>query len=216
MDRERYRVSCLAPWCGRSSPAVKSRSQSFADLSKTPLVGTQPRLIVQAPKRRADQHVGPPTQHGGECNGESACGRLRRADLAVNPRRTTVAGREAWPGVANLPAAPDLAVVCTPPVVIPDLISQLGERGTRGGSSSLLWPPICLRWTAGALHCDHGAGSILPSASAPGASEISSASSAKSWASIAACMTSLHGNARPLRATLGIPGARRAPSAPAQ
>jgi acetyltransferase len=49
----------------------------------------------------------------------------------VNLRHATVAGRHAYPSVAELPEAPDLAVICTPAVTVPDLISQLGVRGTR-------------------------------------------------------------------------------------
>ena len=33
--------------------------------------------------------------------------------------------------VPSLPLTPDLAVICTPPATIPDMIGQLGERGTR-------------------------------------------------------------------------------------
>lgn len=37
------------------------------------------------------------------------------------------AGRE----VASLPAAPDLAVICTPAHTVPELVSELGRKGTR-------------------------------------------------------------------------------------
>ena len=49
----------------------------------------------------------------------------------VNPKYSTVAGRAAYARVADLPSAPDLAVICTPPATVPGLISELGERGTR-------------------------------------------------------------------------------------
>ena len=49
----------------------------------------------------------------------------------VNLRHATVAGREAYPEVAALPAAPDLAVICTPAASVPGLIAALGARGTR-------------------------------------------------------------------------------------
>ena len=49
----------------------------------------------------------------------------------VNLRHATVAQREAYRTVENLPAAPDLAVICTPAPSIPGLISALGCRGTR-------------------------------------------------------------------------------------
>ena len=49
----------------------------------------------------------------------------------VNLRHATVAGREAYRTVESLPAAPDLAVICTPAPAVPDLIAALGARGTR-------------------------------------------------------------------------------------
>jgi acetyltransferase len=49
----------------------------------------------------------------------------------VNPKYPSVAGRRTWPDVARLPATPDLAVICTPPAVVPEVIDALGRRGTR-------------------------------------------------------------------------------------
>ncbi|GAB2874865.1 bifunctional acetate--CoA ligase family protein/GNAT family N-acetyltransferase [Pseudoduganella ginsengisoli] len=49
----------------------------------------------------------------------------------VNPKHQTVGGRRCYHAVAALPEAPDLALICTSPTTVPDLISQLGERGTR-------------------------------------------------------------------------------------
>ncbi len=49
----------------------------------------------------------------------------------VNPKRATVQGLRAWPDMASLPQAPDLAVICTPAAAVVDLIGALGERGTR-------------------------------------------------------------------------------------
>lgn len=49
----------------------------------------------------------------------------------VNPKHSVVAGRLAYRSVADLPAVPELAVICTPPAAVPKLIAELGERGTR-------------------------------------------------------------------------------------
>ena len=49
----------------------------------------------------------------------------------VNVRHPTIAGRPAYRSIAELPEAPDLAVVCTPAPGVPALISELGIRGTR-------------------------------------------------------------------------------------
>lgn len=51
--------------------------------------------------------------------------------MPVNPRHQSVCGVLAYPSIAALPVVPDLAVICTPPAVIPGLIDELGRRGTR-------------------------------------------------------------------------------------
>ena len=50
---------------------------------------------------------------------------------AVNPKYDEVGGRTCFRSVNELPRAPDLAVIVTPPATVPGLISQLGEKGTR-------------------------------------------------------------------------------------
>lgn len=49
----------------------------------------------------------------------------------VNPKYEAIAGVYAYPDIRSLPKAPDLAVICTPPEPIPDIIKELGELGTR-------------------------------------------------------------------------------------
>jgi acetyltransferase len=49
----------------------------------------------------------------------------------VNPRHGDVAGLRCYPSIAELPEAPDLAVIATPPATIPGLIGELGRKGTR-------------------------------------------------------------------------------------
>ena len=49
----------------------------------------------------------------------------------VNPKHKTLDGHTVYARVADLPAAPDLAVICTPPETVPGLIGQLGKLGTR-------------------------------------------------------------------------------------
>jgi acetyltransferase len=51
--------------------------------------------------------------------------------MPVNPHRQSVAGVLACATIAELPLVPDLAVICTPAPTVPDLIEQLGTRGTR-------------------------------------------------------------------------------------
>jgi len=51
--------------------------------------------------------------------------------FAINPRYTTLGSHAVYASVADLPAAPDLAVICTPPNSVAGLIDALGRRGTR-------------------------------------------------------------------------------------
>ena len=50
---------------------------------------------------------------------------------AVNPKHAELDGVKAWASVADLPAAPELAILCTPASAVVDLITALGARGTR-------------------------------------------------------------------------------------
>ena len=49
----------------------------------------------------------------------------------VNAKHAQVDGGQAWPDVDSLPAAPALAIICTPAESIPALISALGRKGTQ-------------------------------------------------------------------------------------
>jgi acetyltransferase len=49
----------------------------------------------------------------------------------VNPRHSTIAGQNSYASIAALPSAPDLAILATPPQTVPQLISDLGAKGTR-------------------------------------------------------------------------------------
>ncbi|MGE3167023.1 MAG: bifunctional acetate--CoA ligase family protein/GNAT family N-acetyltransferase [Planctomycetota bacterium] len=54
--------------------------------------------------------------------------------LPVNPNSPSVCGVLAYRSVAELPMAPDLAVVCTPAATVPDIVATLAERGTRAAA----------------------------------------------------------------------------------
>ncbi|TAN30021.1 MAG: GNAT family N-acetyltransferase [Castellaniella sp.] len=51
--------------------------------------------------------------------------------LPVNPKHERIAGLPAFHDLSALPTVPDLAIVCTPPATVPDLIKQLGHLGTK-------------------------------------------------------------------------------------
>lgn len=49
----------------------------------------------------------------------------------VNPKHAELAGRRCYRDAAALPAAPDLAVIVTPPGTVPGIVAELAARGTR-------------------------------------------------------------------------------------
>jgi acetyltransferase len=49
----------------------------------------------------------------------------------VNPKYQDVCGRRCFSRIADTPVVPDLAVIVTPPETVPDLVRELGEKGTR-------------------------------------------------------------------------------------
>jgi len=50
--------------------------------------------------------------------------------MPVNPKYKSVAGVLTYPDVGALPQVPDLAVICTPPHVVPEITNQLADAGT--------------------------------------------------------------------------------------
>lgn len=53
------------------------------------------------------------------------------AIFPVNPKYRSVQGLAAFPDVAALPQAPEVAIIATPPATVPKLIEELGAKGTR-------------------------------------------------------------------------------------
>ncbi|HVK93141.1 MAG TPA: bifunctional acetate--CoA ligase family protein/GNAT family N-acetyltransferase [Noviherbaspirillum sp.] len=58
-------------------------------------------------------------------------GNFRGKIFPVNPKYGMLGGLEVYAKVRDLPAVPDLAVICTPPETVPGLIGELGEHGTK-------------------------------------------------------------------------------------
>lgn len=56
---------------------------------------------------------------------------FKGAVLPVNPHETSIRSTLSYKTVADLPIAPDLAVIATPPASVPSLISELAGRGCR-------------------------------------------------------------------------------------
>ena len=58
----------------------------------------------------------------------------------VNPKRRRIARQDGFQSIDELPEAPDLAVIATPPDTVPGLIAALGARAAvaaRGGLPGL-------------------------------------------------------------------------------
>ncbi len=51
--------------------------------------------------------------------------------LTVNPHERAIRSTLSYRAVSELPLAPDLAIIATPPDTVPELIRELGERGCR-------------------------------------------------------------------------------------
>jgi len=51
--------------------------------------------------------------------------------MPVNPHERAIEGVLAYPSIEALPLVPDLAVIATPPRTVPDIVADLGARGTR-------------------------------------------------------------------------------------
>jgi len=51
--------------------------------------------------------------------------------MPVNPHEVAIAGVLTYPSIEALPLVPDLAVVATPPATVPQIVAELGTRGTR-------------------------------------------------------------------------------------
>src|SRR3546814_6744428 len=51
--------------------------------------------------------------------------------MPVNPRERSIESALSYAAIDALPMTPDLAVVSTPPPTVPDLIAELGRRGTK-------------------------------------------------------------------------------------
>jgi acetyltransferase len=58
-------------------------------------------------------------------------GRFGGPVYAVNPKHSSLDGQRVFARASDLPCAPDLAVLCTPPATVAGLVAELGARGTR-------------------------------------------------------------------------------------
>lgn len=59
-------------------------------------------------------------------------GRFKGKVFAVNAQHDTILGHEAYPSVAAIPEAVDLAVIATPAATVPEIMQQCAEAGVKG------------------------------------------------------------------------------------
>jgi acetate---CoA ligase (ADP-forming) len=57
---------------------------------------------------------------------------FRGVAYPVNPTAKSVSGVRAYPSIAELPESPELGIVITPAPTVPDVVDELGKRGTKG------------------------------------------------------------------------------------
>ena len=50
----------------------------------------------------------------------------------VNPKAKMILGVKSYPSLADLPASPDLALICTPASKVPALLTECGKKGIKG------------------------------------------------------------------------------------
>jgi len=73
-----------------------------------------------------------PDSVGQKLTGNVLSGGFSGPVYLVNPKHRRIAGRDGFLSIDEMPEAPELAVIATPPDTIPPLIGALGAKGTRG------------------------------------------------------------------------------------
>lgn len=74
----------------------------------------------------------------------------------VNPKHQSLRGLPCFARVGGLPAAPDLAVICTPPATVAGLIAELGAAGCKAAIVMTADPGriCCGCWAPAAPACN--------------------------------------------------------------
>ncbi len=85
----------------------------------------RPRSVAVVGASETSRSVGATVLHN------LIAGKFDGAILPVNPKYRELAGIKVHRTVASLPEVPELAVICTPPAVVPEVIAELGKLGTK-------------------------------------------------------------------------------------
>ncbi|MET0268614.1 MAG: GNAT family N-acetyltransferase [Duganella sp.] len=89
----------------------------------------EPQSVAVVGASNKPQRIG--TRVLGNLLAGSPNGRFSGRIWPLNPKYDTLHGLPCYARVAALPAAPDLAILCTPAATLAGLIAELGARGTR-------------------------------------------------------------------------------------
>jgi acyl-CoA synthetase (NDP forming) len=92
--------------------------------SLTPLLAPRSIAVLGA--------SGDPSRIGGRPIGYMLDQGFKGAIYPVNPNRPEVQGLKAYPSVADLPEAPDVAIVAVPAAIAVQAVADLAARGTKG------------------------------------------------------------------------------------
>lgn len=72
-----------------------------------------------------------PGSIGNTVTGNLIAGGFKGDIYLVNPKYAAIQGRACHSTIGALPAAPDVAIIATPPATVPGIVAELAERGTR-------------------------------------------------------------------------------------
>ena len=106
-----------------AAAAIEDRERLADTRSLHPLLAPQSIVVVGAGQQ--------PGSVGHEILRNIRAARFAGPLFAVNPHRSEVLGVRCVASAADLPIAPDLAVIAVPAVQVPQVLRQCGERGCR-------------------------------------------------------------------------------------
>ena len=73
-----------------------------------------------------------PNSVGGKVLNNLVGGGFRGVVYPVNPQFEAVLGIQCYPDIKSVPKTPDLAVICTAAIEVPEIVQQCGELGIEG------------------------------------------------------------------------------------
>jgi acetyltransferase len=73
-----------------------------------------------------------PTKRGNQAIRTLVDNSFHGAIYPINPKETSIRGLDCYASIDDLPATPDLALICTPARTLPDIIRSCGAKGIKG------------------------------------------------------------------------------------